>query len=45
MSLVTADRLYENSLRSGRRQGPSIREARLDAEAVERAVRRAQLVY
>ncbi len=45
MRLVTAKRLYEMNLLSGRAGSPTIREARFDAEVIERAVRRAQLEY
>ncbi len=42
---ITAKTLYEANLGNGRPHSPTIHEARADAEAVERAVRRALLTY
>ena len=42
---ITAKTLYEANLRNGRAHSPTIHEARVDAEAAERAVRRALLAY
>ncbi len=44
MNRISAKRIYEDSLLRGR-SGPSIREARADAEAAERAVRRASMEF